>query len=125
MQDAHTLQIGVPGHPDYCWFAVFDGHGGSLTSSHASKAVLSKVVATPEWQADSVSPESIGRAIVRGFLDIDEDLRKVRAATSGQLVKQCACVNVVASHHSVNEAKVNCETLKRIANCDAVSSSTI
>lgn len=73
------MKLGLPDHPDYSWFAVFDGHGGDLTSAIASQRVLSKVMATAEWKKDSVSPESIGRAIIRGFLEIDEEMRRVRS----------------------------------------------
>lgn len=77
LQDAHTVQLGVEDRKDYSFFAVFDGHGGSLVSQTSAQRVLDKILATPEWKADSATPEGIGRAMVRGFLDMDEDLRRV------------------------------------------------
>lgn len=76
MEDAHTVQLGVEDRKDYSFFAVFDGHGGSLVSQTSAQRVLDKILATPEWKADSGTPEGIGRAMVRGFLDMDEDLRR-------------------------------------------------
>jgi serine/threonine protein phosphatase PrpC len=78
MEDAHAIKLGIDGAPQHSWFAVFDGHGGSFTSRYASARVLERIVATPEWKADHSSPENIGKAMVRGFLEVDEDLRKVR-----------------------------------------------
>ena len=62
----------------YSFVAVFDGHGGAATSDKASKLLLSKIVDTPYWKADKESTESIRNALVQGFLDMDEVLKKVR-----------------------------------------------
>ena len=35
VQDAHVMQLGVPGHKDVSWFGVFDGHGGDLVSQES------------------------------------------------------------------------------------------
>lgn len=32
LQDAHSVKLGVEGHDDWSWFAVYDGHGGSLVA---------------------------------------------------------------------------------------------
>lgn len=62
---------------DYAWFAVFDGHGGSLVSTTSAAQVLGKITSTPFWKADNRSIESISKALRKGFLDMDDDLRKV------------------------------------------------
>ena len=82
-QDAHQMVVGVEGHPDYSWFAVFDGHGGALTSKIASERLLTEILATPEWHADSTTPAGISAAIVKGFLNFDAYLRKVRPPGGG------------------------------------------
>lgn len=69
------MVLDVEGNPDASWFAVYDGHGGGFTSKYAAMKVLSYVTATPEWKADSVSPDSIRAALIRGFLQTDADLR--------------------------------------------------
>ena len=45
-QDAHTSVVTIPGHGDCSWFAVFDGHGGSLVSNtrYVLLAVAGKLV---------------------------------------------------------------------------------
>jgi protein phosphatase 1B len=77
------MVIGVEGAPNINWFAVFDGHGGGFTSIYASQKVLGKIMATPEWQADNKSPESIGKAMIKGFLELDADLLKEAEVASG------------------------------------------
>ncbi len=77
MQDAHTIIIGVPGSPDYNWFGVYDGHGGTFVSKTSAQFVLSKILETEEWKQDSKSIDSVKEAIRKGFLVMDEALRKV------------------------------------------------
>lgn len=141
-QDAHTVALGLPGAADVSFFAVYDGHGGSLVSSQASQQVrfpaappcsggfgrcaagaprrsaapfslcasgapdalaggcpqplpcapppcfslqvLKKVLAAPEWATEPRTPEAIGAAMRRGFLEIDEELKQVRAAPAAK-----------------------------------------
>jgi protein phosphatase 1B len=71
------------GLPDYSWLAVYDGHGGSLVSRTAAREVLLKIFSTPEWKADHKSPSSIGKAIRRGFLLLDEELRRLPEVVRG------------------------------------------
>ncbi len=35
-QDDHTVEMGLTDKTDFAWFAIFDGHGGSLTAKEAS-----------------------------------------------------------------------------------------
>ncbi len=79
MEDAHTITLPIESSPEYSWFAVYDGHGGSLVSTESAKAVLGKITGSAEWRADHRSLDSIRAAMKRGFLEMDEDLRKVRA----------------------------------------------
>jgi serine/threonine protein phosphatase PrpC len=79
MQDAHAVQLAVDGLSDTHFFAVFDGHGGSLVSRHSSAHVLNKILSTDSWKLDAKNPTNIGNAMIKGFLEIDEDLRKVSA----------------------------------------------
>ena len=78
MEDSHSIQLGIPEAPDSSWFAVFDGHGGAFTAQYAAQHVLDKILRTRAWKADHASAHNIGKAMVEGFLEIDEDLKKVR-----------------------------------------------
>ena len=98
-QDAHTIKMGIDGAPEHSWFAVFDGHGGTFTSKYAAAKVLEKICSTPEWAADRFSPVTLGNAMVRGFLDLDEDLKKVGLiapplATHGGSASRLGCFGV-------------------------------
>ena len=40
MEDAHTTLLQLdPDHPDLAFFAVFDGHGGTLTITHPAHSI--------------------------------------------------------------------------------------
>jgi serine/threonine protein phosphatase PrpC len=67
----------MPDATDYSWFAVFDGHGGSFTSSHAAANMMQKVVDTPEWKSGHREVKNIQAALTKGFLAEDEDLKQV------------------------------------------------
>lgn len=84
MEDAHTVKVPVgEDHPEYSFFAVFDGHGGTFTSKTAAAELLDRILRRTEW-AEAHSTEGgrsgydvdrIAEAIRRGFIDMDEDLR--------------------------------------------------
>lgn len=77
MEDEHIVRIGMPGHPDFSFFGVFDGHGGKLTSAYASKHLVDKIAATNVWKENPVlTPELISRAMVEGFLALDHEFRQ-------------------------------------------------
>ena len=46
--------------------------------------MLKKVLAAPEWASEPRTPEAIGAAMRRGFLEIDEELKQVRAAPAAK-----------------------------------------
>ena len=60
---------------------MFDGHGGALVAEHSAGCMLERILASKEWKDDHVTPKGIGHAMVRGFLQMDEELRKVRGNT--------------------------------------------
>ncbi len=70
--------MAVPGRPEYCWFGVFDGHGGSLVAKQAAEHLLKFIQETKAWKEDSTSIESLKSAIRQGFIDFDQKLREVR-----------------------------------------------
>jgi serine/threonine protein phosphatase PrpC len=77
------VKLSLEDAKNYSWFAVFDGHGGSLVSTTSAASVLGKIMNTPEWKSDNRTIASISKALTRGFLEMDEDLRKVSVMTAG------------------------------------------
>lgn len=83
MEDAHTAVGDIPGRPGYSFFAVFDGHGGKVTSKHAGANILEKVLSQPEFRRHK-TPEDIGRALTNAFLEIDIEIKRLPQMTSGE-----------------------------------------
>jgi len=94
MEDAHTAVIGIPDQKDtVSWFAVFDGHAGSRVSAHCSNHLLDCIRACDDFtnsiqQEHTLSQEElmagIKKGILRGFLELDEKLRKIPEVASGE-----------------------------------------
>jgi len=87
MEDAHTAVVGISDQNDtISWFAVYDGHGGKLVSQHASLHLLDCIRAQ-EGFMESIQQEhtmttddflaNITKAILSGFLIMDEKLREI------------------------------------------------
>lgn len=86
MEDAHTIKNGVKDADSYSWFAVYDGHGGSLTSTRAADedgGVLDCITKGPKWAEDRADPEVVKRAVVEGFLAFDKTMEESPAVASG------------------------------------------
>lgn len=71
MEDAHTIMMDVKGMSGSAFFGVFDGHGGSLVSQHASGQLIKNIMSTPEFGTGK--PENLPEAIRRGFLEFDRE----------------------------------------------------
>jgi len=94
MEDAHTAVIGIPDQKEtVSWFAVFDGHAGSRVSAHCSHHLLDCIRATDDFttsiqQEHTLSQDEImagiKKGILRGFLELDEKLRKIPEVASGE-----------------------------------------
>ena len=71
MEDAHQhiLQLS-PEDPNAAYFAVFDGHGGSMVARHASIHLHRHIVNRAEYQEGNI-PE----AIREGFLECDRAMK--------------------------------------------------
>jgi serine/threonine protein phosphatase PrpC len=89
LQDAHVINLGIPGYPEYNWFAVFDGHGGTHTSKYSAEHVLNKVISQPDWSKDHKNLDNIKRAYTQGFLETDVALRQVRSLCSCAVFDDC------------------------------------
>jgi len=94
MEDAHSAVIGIPDQKDsVSWFAVFDGHAGSRVSAHCSHHLLDCIRASEDFtcslqQEHSLTREElmegVKKGILRGFLELDEKLRKIPEVASGE-----------------------------------------
>lgn len=94
MEDAHSAVIGIPDQKDsVSWFAVFDGHAGSRVSAHCSHHLLDCIRASDDFtcslqQEHSLSMEEVmagvKKGILKGFLELDEKLRKIPEVASGE-----------------------------------------
>ncbi|XP_023331879.1 protein phosphatase 1A [Eurytemora carolleeae] len=90
MEDAHSAIIGIPDQKEtVSWFGVFDGHAGSrvrfvfrflcrtnddFTCSLQQEHTLSKDEMT----------DAVKRGMLKGFLELDEKLRKIPEVASGE-----------------------------------------
>jgi len=94
MEDAHSAVIGIPDQKDnVSWFAVFDGHAGSRVSAHCSHHLLDCIRASDDFTcslqqehtlAQEEMMEGIKKGILKGFLELDEKLRKIPEVASGE-----------------------------------------
>jgi len=94
MEDAHSAVIGIPDQKDsVSWFAVFDGHAGSRVSAHCSHHLLDAIRASDDFTCSLQQEHTLGmeevmagvkKGILKGFLDLDEKLRKIPEVASGE-----------------------------------------
>jgi len=94
MEDAHSAIIGIPDQKEtVSWFAVFDGHAGSRVSAHCSHHLLDCIRTNDDFTcslqqehtlAQDEMMEGIKRGILKGFLELDEKLRKIPEVASGE-----------------------------------------
>ena len=94
MEDAHSAIIGLPDIGEkVSWFAVFDGHAGSRVSAHCANHLLDCVTASQSFKEairaeDSLAKEElfekVKEGVLKGFLELDEKLRKIPEVTNGE-----------------------------------------
>lgn len=96
MEDSHSAVIGLPGDfKDWSFFAVFDGHCGSIVSAHCAANLLPTIIETDEFKKIAPkTPEGEGEnndlettirgAIHTGFLKLDETMRQMPCVANGE-----------------------------------------
>jgi len=94
MEDAHSAIIGIPDQKEtVSWFAVFDGHAGSRVSAHCAHHLLDCIRTNDDFtcslqQEHTLTKEEltkgVERGILKGFLELDEKLRKIPEVASGE-----------------------------------------
>src|SRR3954467_2369688 len=58
MEDAHTIALTLPGHPDAAFFGIFDGHGGEAVS----KLLATELVKSIAKLRDVHDPKELRKA---------------------------------------------------------------
>ena len=93
MEDSHTAVSSIPGWTTSSFYAVFDGHGGSLAAEHSAKMLLDLVLKTPQFSAgQNMTPETIGEMMKLAFLNMDEELRQLPAVGRGDDHSGCTAI---------------------------------
>jgi len=75
MEDAHTVELELPGRPGVSFFAVFDGHGGKTVAQASGPLILSKIVDTEAYKSGDQSPEVLGEALTQGLFSLDTAIK--------------------------------------------------
>ena len=70
MEDAHTMVLELPSHPNVSLFGVFDGHGGTTASQFCSNRLVALVDALP-----NVFDEEALRNVM---IEIDKEFLQVK-----------------------------------------------
>lgn len=76
------MKLGLPSHPDWSFFGVFDGHGGSAASAFASKNLLGIMAENPSWSKPTLSDDDVRAALFDGLLETDKRLRQVSSEST-------------------------------------------
>ncbi|XP_063060598.1 protein phosphatase, Mg2+/Mn2+ dependent, 1Na (putative) [Engraulis encrasicolus] len=76
MEDAHSCQAELDGDlSQWGYYAVFDGHAGTMVAQHCARNLLKHILATGGVRAEE-DPEQVKEGIVEGFLDIDRQMHE-------------------------------------------------
>jgi len=94
MEDAHSAIIGIPDQKEtVSWFAVFDGHAGSRVSAHCAHHLLDCIRTNDDFTCTLQHEHTLSKdellqgvekGILKGFLELDEKLRKIPEVASGE-----------------------------------------
>lgn len=106
MEDAHSATLTITDLPGWSFFAVFDGHAGSLVAERSSKQLLTAILSTAEFkkviaEISTNKPAQfipsreqmveIEKGIKNGFLTMDKWLFDVR--------KYFLLITIISFHH--------------------------
>lgn len=94
MEDAHCANIGLPGLPNWNFFAIFDGHAGTKVSSYCAGELLRSIVGNQHFKGNEAEPkeieceepstEQVLSGIKTGFLELDSSIRDLPETLSGE-----------------------------------------
>merc|ERR1712029_245240 len=111
MEDAHSAIIGIPDIGEtVSWFAVFDGHAGSRVSYHCSNRLLDCITSNDQFR-DAIKKENelsedelmekVKSGVLKGFLELDEKLRKIPEVANGEDKSGTTAICVLISNNYI------------------------
>lgn len=111
MEDAHSAIIGIPDIGEtVSWFAVFDGHAGSRVSYHCSNHLLDCITSNDQFR-DAIKKENelsedelmekVKSGVLKGFLELDEKLRKIPEVANGEDKSGTTAICVLISNNYI------------------------
>lgn len=94
MEDAHTAVSSIPGWTTSSFYAVYDGHGGSLAAEQSAAGLLKLLLETPHFRSStSLNPPTIiGDMMKLAFLTMDDELRQLPVMGRGDDRSGCTAI---------------------------------
>ncbi|KAK8803408.1 hypothetical protein WA158_001102 [Blastocystis sp. Blastoise] len=83
MEDCHYIETSLPGNVRTGFYGVFDGHGGSYTSSYTSEHLLDELLRQQEYHASDTTPQQYEQVLKNGFVHFDQKLKHIITDQSG------------------------------------------
>lgn len=92
MEDTHVSVGSLDGFSTASFFAVFDGHGGTLAAEYSANEILTTLMSLPGFGPD-LSCEEIGRLLSTTFLSLDTSLRNHPHMSRGDDHSGCTAIS--------------------------------
>jgi protein phosphatase 1B len=114
MEDAHCSLLSLPieGLENWSFFGVFDGHGGNEISNYVSKELINSILNSDKELfellssnneiASSLYENRLIQAIINGFYNIDDEMRKLRVRTNDPGSTVVACLITPTQIYLIN-----------------------
>jgi serine/threonine protein phosphatase PrpC len=87
----------LEGYPEHGFYAVFDGHGGAYIAKQAAMQTVGFVMKTEDFKRDPLNPLSVGNAIRKGFLALDDEMRLLPTVRSGEDHSGCTAIGIMVT----------------------------
>jgi serine/threonine protein phosphatase PrpC len=114
MEDAHCSLLSLPIEDleNWSFFGVFDGHGGIEISNYVSKELINSILnadkelfellSSNNEIASSLYENRLIQAIINGFYNIDDEMRKLRVRTNDPGSTVVACLITPTQIYLIN-----------------------
>ena len=114
MEDAHCSLLSLPIEDleNWSFFGVFDGHGGIEISNYVSKELINSILnadkelfellSSDNEIASSLYENRLIQAIINGFYNIDDEMRKLRVRTNDPGSTVVACLITPTQIYLIN-----------------------
>jgi hypothetical protein len=96
MEDAHTMNVEVPGMPQHGIFAIFDGHAGRLAAHHSARTLVHSIV---EEVNINQSLAEIREGLRRAFIKHDNILFNTPEIIRDHSGTTCTLVFATPTHY--------------------------